>query len=368
MKELQARELKPIELPQMPETPLISVLIANYNYARYLGEAIESALNQTYPHVEIVVCDDGSTDNSCEVIEAYVQRDTRLKLVRKRNGGVSSALNVAYQQSSGQIICLLDADDVLMPNKVEKILEAFKSDPKCGFVIHNVMQIDSQGELIKNTPMFSKLASGWVAPFALENAGHVDSLPPASALCFRREIADFIFPINEEIVRNVDALIGILAVFMTLVVPVPEVLNLYRIHGTNLTATSSFTANFYEKELNGSERRHKEFKQFLEKFYGAQVAKRLMDMQSSVGILHDRYLLARLKGAPKSESREAHRQLVTHPQFGGSWLQRRLLQWGEYLPNALFVALFHQVYGTSQLKRLVKLVFGGVFTARRASA
>jgi hypothetical protein len=58
-----------------------------------------------------------------------------------------------------------------MPNKLQKVLDAFKSDPKCGFVIHNVIEINSQGELIKSTPMLNKLASGWRAPFALLNGG-----------------------------------------------------------------------------------------------------------------------------------------------------------------------------------------------------
>ena len=104
MKALQTEKLQPIELPRLPDNPLVSVLIANYNYARYIGEALESVLCQTYPHLEAIVCDDGSTDNSCEVIEAYVQKDPRLKLIRKENGGQSSALNVAYRESNGKIV------------------------------------------------------------------------------------------------------------------------------------------------------------------------------------------------------------------------------------------------------------------------
>lgn len=360
MQELQDKGLKPIELPHLPDSPLVSVLIANYNYARYIGEAIESSLNQTYSHFEIIVCDDGSTDNSCEIVEAYTQTHSRLKLLRKQNGGVSSALNAAYRKSSGTIICLLDADDVWMPNKLQKVVEAFKSYPKSGFVIHNVIQIDGYGEFIKSTPMLSKLTSGWMAPFALANGGFVDDLPPASALCVRREVANLIFPINEMFVRNVDTVLTNLAVFTTVIVPVPEVLNMYRLHGANLTGTSSLTADIIERELNVSKQIHQEVRQFLKKFYGAEVAEMLTSLEFRLVYCHFRYLLTRLKGALKSESTEAHRQLVAHPQFNWSGPEGWLLQWGEYLPDALFVALFHQVYGASQLKRIVRLIRGKV--------
>jgi glycosyltransferase involved in cell wall biosynthesis len=361
MKELQARELKPIELPQLLDSPLVSVLIPNYNYARYIGEAIESALNQTYPHFEIIICDDGSSDNSCEVVEAHARKDPRIKLVRKQNGGVASALNAAYIESNGKIICLLDADDLWMPDKLQKILEAFKSDPKSGFVIHNVIQIDSYGKFIKPTPMLSKLASGWMAPFALENGGFVEELPPASALCIRREVADLIFPINEEFVRNVDTVVSNFAVFVTVIVPVPEVLNMYRLHGTNLTGTSSITADLLEREMNVSKCIYQELKQFLTNFYGTKVAEKLTDLEFRLMYCHNRYLLTRLKDALKAESREAHRQLIAHPQFNWSGPERWLLQWGEYLPDALFVAFFDQVYGRSQLKRIARLIRRGAF-------
>ena len=361
MKNLQIEELQPLKLPQLPDKPLVSVLIANYNYARYIGETLESVLCQTYPDFEVIVCDDGSTDNSCEVIETYVQKDPRLKLVRKQNGGVATALNAAYRESNGQIVCLLDADDLWIHNKLQKVIEAFQSDTKCGFVIHNVIQIDGQGKFIKPTPMYKRLASGWMAPFALENGGIVDNIPPASALSVRRDVADFIFPINEAFVRNADSFIFRLAPFITVIGSVPEVLSRFRLHGANTTSSSTLTVDVMEREQIFLERMHQEQEQFLRNVYGAQVAEKLKGLNFSVGVRHNLYLLARLKGAPKSESREAHRQLVAHPQFslqfGGSVHQRWLLQWGEYLPDAIFAALFQQVYGASRLKHLVRLIF-----------
>src|SRR5208282_584801 len=92
--------------------PLVSIIVTNYNYARYLRAAIDSALAQTYPHVEVIVVDDGSTDESREVIESY---EKRVLPVIKANGGHGSAVNAGFVVSRGEIVIFLDADDELLP-------------------------------------------------------------------------------------------------------------------------------------------------------------------------------------------------------------------------------------------------------------
>src|SRR5262245_57305107 len=101
--------------------PLISILINNYNYARFLREAIDSALAQSYPHAEIVVVDDGATDGSREVIASY---GSALTVVVKENGGQASAFNAGVTASRGDILCVLDSDDYFHPNKIARIAEA----------------------------------------------------------------------------------------------------------------------------------------------------------------------------------------------------------------------------------------------------
>ncbi|GAB1545542.1 hypothetical protein NUACC21_82180 [Scytonema sp. NUACC21] len=362
MQELQIEQLRPIELPQLPKNPLVSVLIANYNYERYIEETLESTLSQTYPHFEVIVCDDGSKDNSCEVIERYVQKDSRIKLIRQPNGGVASALNTVYRHSSGEILCLLDADDVWMSNKLEKTVAAFQSQPKSGFIIHDVFQIDGQGELIKPTPMVQNLASGWMALSALDNGGYVDRIPPASALSIRREVAQLIFPMNEAFTRNADSLIFRLAPFVTEIGSVSEVLSKFRLHGANLTSFTSLTANILEREHETAKRVHQEQKQFLKKIYGPEVAQRLAGLEANAWHYHNLYLLARFKGTPKSEIREIHRQLVAHPKFHQTFVYKPLkflLQWGANLPNPLFFAVFYQISRESELKRLARFIQRG---------
>ena len=99
--------------------PLVTVLITNYNYGRFLREAIDSALNQTYRNVEVVVVDDGSTDESREIIDGY---GGRIVSVLKENGGQGSAFNAGIAASRGEIICLLDADDSFDLCKVERVV------------------------------------------------------------------------------------------------------------------------------------------------------------------------------------------------------------------------------------------------------
>src|SRR4051812_24563460 len=127
------------------EMPLVSVLISNHNYGRYLGEAIDSALAQTYPRVEVIVVDDGSTDDSREVIARYGER---VVPVLKANGGQASAWNAGFAVSRGEVVCMLDADDVFAPDKVDRVLHRLKElGGPCQDVVlfHDLEPIDEGG-------------------------------------------------------------------------------------------------------------------------------------------------------------------------------------------------------------------------------
>ena len=102
--------------------PLVSAIIPNYNYSRYIGEAVESALNQTYKNIEVIVVDDGSCDDSLKVLSAYVDR---IKVVSQKNAGVAMARNNGVEVSTGEYVAFLDADDVWLPDKVEKQVDRF---------------------------------------------------------------------------------------------------------------------------------------------------------------------------------------------------------------------------------------------------
>ena len=115
----------------MREQPLISVVIPCFNDERHLGDAIRSALEQTYPHVEVIVVDDGSTDESVSVAQSFGDRVT---VLRKRNGGPASARNVGMHAARGAFVTFLDSDDILLPEFLSKTAAVLAADPSLAFV------------------------------------------------------------------------------------------------------------------------------------------------------------------------------------------------------------------------------------------
>jgi glycosyltransferase involved in cell wall biosynthesis len=115
----------------MTRTPLVSVAIATYNYARYLPAAIESVLGQTVADLELIVTDDGSTDQTPEVIRPYLA-DPRFSYHQIEHIGVTPAKNHAIRRGRGEYIALLDSDDQWQPDKLERQLDLFRSNPRLG--------------------------------------------------------------------------------------------------------------------------------------------------------------------------------------------------------------------------------------------
>jgi glycosyltransferase involved in cell wall biosynthesis len=120
---------------------LVSVIISCYNYAHFLHRAIESALHQTYSPVEIIVVDDGSRDNTADVVARY----PRVKYLWQVNQGVSAARNNGLRQSTGAYLVFLDADDELMPGSVEIGVRCMDSGPEYGFVFGHCQLITREG-------------------------------------------------------------------------------------------------------------------------------------------------------------------------------------------------------------------------------
>jgi len=126
------------------DTPLVSVIIPCYRQAHFLAEAIESALVQTYPHVEILVIDDGSPDNTSEIAARY----PGVRCIRQPNRGVSEARNLGIRSSNGSYLIFLDADDRLRPDAIEIGLECFRQHPEVAFVSGRLRFISADGQTL----------------------------------------------------------------------------------------------------------------------------------------------------------------------------------------------------------------------------
>lgn len=107
----------------MRERPLISVIVPVYKAEKYLDRCIQSIIDQTYENLEIILVDDGSTDNCPAMCDAWAEKDSRVQVIHKENGGVSSARNMALDCATGDYVTFVDADDWVEPNAVEILLE-----------------------------------------------------------------------------------------------------------------------------------------------------------------------------------------------------------------------------------------------------
>jgi len=176
------------------KTPLFSVVINNYNYAKYLGKAIESVLAQTLQDFELIVVDDGSTDSSRDLILSF--SDERIVKVFKENGGQASALNAGFEKARGEYVAFMDSDDLFDANKLEELLKAF-SNSQCSLVQHQLRVIDKDGR--ETGQLFPPLKAGETDILPLYFRHRSTSFFSAtSGIAAQRRTLRRIFPLPEE--------------------------------------------------------------------------------------------------------------------------------------------------------------------------
>ena len=237
--------------------PRVSVVIANYNYGRFLRDAVESALGQAHRGMEIVVVDDGSTDDSREILAGY---GASIVTVLKANGGHASAINAGVARCQGELVALLDSDDVFLPGKIERVVRAYRENPRAVLVHHRLRTIDALG-VPRGSGWPRDVWTGDVRERAA-GAGGWWPRPTTSAMTFTRSFLARILPMKEdsEPGRAIwpDAYAGDLAPFFGEIVGIPETLTHYRVHGNNSQAR--FDA---EKQLRQIEFEHHQVREAL---------------------------------------------------------------------------------------------------------
>jgi glycosyltransferase involved in cell wall biosynthesis len=208
--------------------PRVSIIIDNYNYGRFIAEAIDSALQQSYGDCEVIVVDDGSEDNSREVIARY---GDRVQAIFKRRGGQSSAFNAAFAQCRGDVICFLDADDVFLSSKVERVMEGMAICPQ-GWCFHHIQWTDPQLKPIPTPPI--PLSTGRHDFRSALLSGKCRFAPPAtSGLAFARTLLERLMPIPEEITNGSDNYLKLSSLALEPGYFIADQYALQRIHGQN---------------------------------------------------------------------------------------------------------------------------------------
>jgi glycosyltransferase involved in cell wall biosynthesis len=346
-----AAPLQPRPLRVLPDEPLVSILLANYNYANYIGQSIESVLQQSYRRWELVICDDGSTDNSVPVIESYVERDNRVRLVRKPNGGHTSALNTAFSISSGDIVCFLDSDDLYLPEKLAMVVGACTSHANAGLVVHRVIRVNSQLQKLGVWPL-SDLPDGWLGPDLLKAGGILPYAPPTSGISLRREIAEILFPVSVVPPLHMcpDQVIMRLAPLVTSIKRIPDALAEYRLHDTNTYSRQGTSGDSVTKELELSRALWKEQHRFLSSF-DAQAAKQLTDLEDSSYTALLQFLKAKLRHEP--EVRKYHRKYLAACKREHHAAVLAFWHISIYLPNFIFRPAVSTMLGQGALKQFI---------------
>ena len=230
---------------RMPTRPLATIVIANYNYGRFLRAAIDSALAQTYAPLEVIVVDDGSTDESRAIIASY---GDAVRTILKTNGGQASAWNVGFAVSRGEVVLFLDADDLYLPDAVGRAMPHF-DDPETVKVQWPMEFADVSGGGPADCSRRHTFPDGDLreAVFFVGPTNHLTA--PSGASAWARWFLDQVFPLPEALYRNgCDTCLFEVAPFFGRVKSLSEPLSLYRQHGANDHVSMSAEAKV-EREL-----------------------------------------------------------------------------------------------------------------------
>jgi glycosyltransferase involved in cell wall biosynthesis len=237
----------------------ISIVINNYNYRHFVGQAIESALAQGHADVDVVVVDDGSTDGSVEVIRAYADRIT---FIEQANGGQGSAYNAGLQHASGDVVIFLDADDWLFPHAAARVAAAWR--PEVSKVQFSLAVVNRAGQpLGRQVPrhLHDRQALALLREFGTYGS------PPGSGNAYCARFLRQVMPMDVAVWRTAaDSVPILLAPAYGELVSLPEPLGAYRLHRD--PADGSLVSNNAPSGLWHEYERIRWTKRFVEKALG----------------------------------------------------------------------------------------------------
>ena len=215
----------------MPK-PFVTALIDTYNHEAFIEKAIESVLQQDFPQseTEILVVDDGSSDRTADVAEKFA---SRVRLLRKRNGGQASAFNAGIPEARGEIVAFLDGDDWWAPNKLSAVAQVFAGEPAVGLVGHGVTEISPDNgqrtEVPRGACRYRIRSVAEAKKFRMQRGFF-----GTSRMAYRREVLREIGPVPESLRFEADEYLFTLAALLTDVMILNQPFTFYRLHGRNL--------------------------------------------------------------------------------------------------------------------------------------
>ncbi|MBT0668693.1 glycosyltransferase family 2 protein [Novosphingobium profundi] len=212
----------------MSATFRLSIVIANYNYGRFLARAITSALDVDWPDLEVVIVDDGSTDHSRDIIDSFAGRVTAHF---QENRGQVEANNAGFARSTGSLVIFLDADDVLQPEIAREIAKVWRKGVSKVQVLMEKVD-ENERPLNAILPHIRSVPSAEAIRKWAHRTGEYPS-PPGSGNAYARSFLDRIFPLDTSRDSSTDTTCIAMAPFLGDVVTIAKPLVLYRIHGAN---------------------------------------------------------------------------------------------------------------------------------------
>jgi len=218
-------------------TPLLSVVMPVRNGARWLGEAIDSVVQQTLSELELLVIDDGSTDETPQILSAWSRRDSRIRVLRQHDRGLVAALNYGLAEARGQFLARLDADDRAVPERLERQIRVLESAPSIGLLGSWAQRIDEHGRprgSLRPETNSEKLADilTHANPFV------------HSTIMLRTEIARGLGGYRTAFEAAEDYDLWLRMSEVTLLANVAEPLVQYRRHGANVTTRKAIRQSF----------------------------------------------------------------------------------------------------------------------------
>lgn len=210
--------------------PTVSVLMSVYNAAHYLREAVESILRQTFTNLEVIIIDDGSTDASGAILDACARRDPRIHLIRRPNKGLTRSLNEGLALARGTFVARMDADDVALPERIERQVGYLQNHPECVAVGSRMLMLDPDGEPVG--PFETPVEHEAIDQYNLTWGG--GGIPHPTAM-IRRDALDRIGGYREEFPVAQDGDLFLRLAEVGRLANLPEILLQYRLHLSSIS-------------------------------------------------------------------------------------------------------------------------------------